>query len=57
MREEVASEVFVLDDSDGHAIRQDLAARAFISSDLHLEVTQRNPHVTLEGLCKNLEHL
>ena len=47
----MASEVFVLvaflDDSDSHA-----ATRAFISSKSHLEVIERTPHVTLEGLGK-----
>ena len=54
MHEQVAPKVFVLDahldDCDLHEIGQDFAAGTFIPSNLHLELIQRTPHITVEGL-------
>ena len=47
----------LLDNCDLHTIGQDFAASWFIPSNLHLELIQRTPHITFEGLCQNLEQL
>ena len=59
MHEQVTSEVIILnalqDHCDHHTIGQDFPAATFVPSDLHLELIQRTPHITCEGLCQDLE--